>query len=204
MVWRAWFFPLTIGACAMLAIEAYAIDWRACENSDPEVSIVGCTAIIDAGTYPAKDVAGAHYNRGISYSSKGDFDHAIADYGKAVGLNPNFTEAYYNRGTLYNAKRAYQRAIADFSRAIALNPGYAEAYNNRGNAYNRRGDRERAIADYGKAIALDPGNADAYGNRGLTYESQGKKQRAAADYRKALALRPGDKVATRGLKRLGK
>ena len=37
-----------------------------------------------------------YYNRGVAYRVKGDHDRAIADYTKAVALNPNNAEAYYN------------------------------------------------------------------------------------------------------------
>ena len=33
------------------------------------------------------------------------YDHAIADYNKAIELKPNSAEAYHNRGNTYGKKR---------------------------------------------------------------------------------------------------
>ena len=41
----------------------------------------------------------AYYNRGVTYSNKGDFDRAIAACTTVIKMNPNFTIAYINRGS---------------------------------------------------------------------------------------------------------
>lgn len=199
---RAWVFPLAIAACAMLAIEARADDWDACKNSNPDVSIFGCTAIIDDGIDTATNIATAHNNRGNAYAGKGDNDRAIADYGRAIALNPEYAAAYDNRAIVYAAVGNYSRAIADHGRAIALDPKVARSYYNRGTTFYNHGEFDSAIKDFNRAIALHPKYAAAFGNRGLTREKQGELQKAAADFRKALSLRPGDSIAAAGLQRL--
>ena len=76
----------------------------------------------------------------------------IADFDRAIAINPNFAEAYYHRGTAKGNKGDYDGAIADFDRAIAINPNDAEAYVNRGAIKQRKGDYDGAIADYDRAI----------------------------------------------------
>jgi len=39
-----------------------------------------------------------YYNRGVAYHKKGLFDEAIADYTRAIEINPEDAEAYHNRG----------------------------------------------------------------------------------------------------------
>ena len=56
----------------------------------------------------------------------------LADYTKAIELNPNNAEVYYNRGGVYRGKGDYDCALADYTKAIELNPNDAEIYNNRG------------------------------------------------------------------------
>ena len=41
----------------------------------------------------------AYVNRGISKYVLQDYQGAIADYSKAIELNPNYSEAYVNRGS---------------------------------------------------------------------------------------------------------
>ena len=43
----------------------------------------------------------AHIVKGDSYQEKGQWDKAIAEYNKALELNPEFAGAYINRGLAY-------------------------------------------------------------------------------------------------------
>jgi tetratricopeptide (TPR) repeat protein len=58
----------------------------------------------------------------------------VADYTKAIELNPNDSAAYNNRGVLNYELKKYKEAVDDCSRAIELKPTDAKAYYNRGNA----------------------------------------------------------------------
>jgi tetratricopeptide (TPR) repeat protein len=69
---------------------------------------------------------------GNAMYAKGDFDGAIADYTKAIELNPNNVDAYNNRGATKTTKDDLDRAIADYSKCIQLKPDDAKAYYNRG------------------------------------------------------------------------
>ena len=37
----------------------------------------------------------------LSFYNKGDYDAAIADYSRAIEIDPNYAFAYYNRGLAY-------------------------------------------------------------------------------------------------------
>ena len=151
-------------------------------------------------------------NRGFAYGKKGDYDQAIADYDKALKLDPKYAAAYRNRGDAYEKKKDYDRAIADYDRAIAdydraiadydrairLKPKEAAAYKVRGDAYEKKGDYDQAIKDYDKALDLNPKYVAAYNNRGYAYDNRGDEgdyDRAIADYDKALELKPKNAVA---------
>jgi Tfp pilus assembly protein PilF len=69
-------------------------------------------------------------NRGIAYGEKGQYDQAIADFNKAIEINPRYDKAYNNRGIVYRLKGQYDQAISDFNKAIEINPMDAQAYNN--------------------------------------------------------------------------
>ena len=120
---RTWIFPLVLAAGAIFAIEAKADDWDACKNANPDVSIYGCSAIIDDGTELPENLANAHYLRGNAYYRKTEFGRAIADYTDVIALDPDYANAYVLRGTAFEQQGRKQRAIADYRKALALRPG---------------------------------------------------------------------------------
>ncbi|HEY9610345.1 tetratricopeptide repeat protein, partial [Allocoleopsis sp.] len=84
----------------------------------------------------------------------GNHDAALADYEKAISLNPNSARAFYNRGLTRNRLNQHQSAIQDYSEAIRLQPTFAEAFYNRGlSRFNLKNYKE-AIDDLNKAAAL--------------------------------------------------
>src|SRR5436190_2007237 len=80
----------------------------------------------------------------------GHFDAAIADYTKAIELNPQYAVAYQNRAGARLFVDDYAGALADASKAIALQPDFASAYNTRGNVRRAMGDFTGARADFTK------------------------------------------------------
>ena len=101
-----------------------------------------------------KENADAYHKGGDTYDEKGEYDKAIADYNKAIELNPNDADAYYNRGCTYGEMGEYEKAIADFNKAIELNPHDAGAYYNRALAYKEKVELPKAVSDLEKCIGL--------------------------------------------------
>jgi tetratricopeptide (TPR) repeat protein len=156
--------------------------------------------------YAGAENADFYNNRGWGYFNLGSYDFAIADYSKAIQLDPNYTWPYNNRGLVYFNQGKYDLAIADFNQAIRLDPNYSMAYNNRGAAYFNQGKYDLAIADCSKAIQLDPNNSMAYNNnsmaynnRGVEYSTKGDYVRARADWEQALKLNPNNTNAKNNL-----
>jgi tetratricopeptide (TPR) repeat protein len=167
---------------------ALANDIEDCNRTvDADRRIKACTGIL--GT--------AYLTRGIAYYDKDEYDKAIADYTRAIELDPNGEPAYNNRGLAYYYKGEYGRAIADLNRAIELDPKSQTAYNNRGNAYKGKREYDKALDDYNRAIELDPNYALAYNNRGTAYAARGEYARAIADFNRGTKLDPAYELAYR-------
>ncbi|MBU0988468.1 MAG: SPOR domain-containing protein, partial [Proteobacteria bacterium] len=64
----------------------------------------------------------AYNNRGSAWFLKGDYDRAIADYTKAIDINPRYTNAYRNRGIIYSKQGDYIHAIEDYNVVLKLQP----------------------------------------------------------------------------------
>ena len=89
---------------------------------------------------------------------------AIADFTKAIVIDPDYVSAYISRGIAYLDQNKLGLAIADFTKAIEIDPGNKLAYDHRGGTYQILGKFDLAIADHSKAIEIDPKYAFAYNN----------------------------------------
>ena len=145
---------------------------------------------------PNSDLAYAY--RARAKNGIGEYQEAIADANKSIGLNPRNKYAYYALGNTKQHLKDYQGAITDYSKAIAIDPQYVNAYINRGNAKGELKDYQGAIADYNKAISIDPQYANAYSNRGMVKETIGDLNGACRDWRMAADL--GDERSTNWVK----
>jgi tetratricopeptide (TPR) repeat protein len=134
-------------------------------------------------------------HRGWAYAGLKQWDKALADYSKAIELDPKYAAAWKTRGWTYNELHQYDKAIADLNKAIEVDPKYAAAWNNRGNAYFGLKQNDKAVADYTKAIELDPKDAVVWSNRGNTYRVLKQNDKAVADYTKAIELDPKNAMA---------
>jgi hypothetical protein len=127
----------------------------------------------------------------------GDYDKAIAEYTRSIGLKGDYTGAFVSRGNAWRRKGETNRAIADYSRALSLTKDYAEVYNYRGFLYARQGNHTGAIEDYTMALRLKSGYADAWFNRAYGYAELKDWDRAIADYTQVIKLEPSNAAAYR-------
>ena len=80
------------------------------------------------------------YLRGGAYlDKKGDYDQAIADFSRAIELNPDNAEYWHDRGAAYFRKGDYDQAIADYAHACQLAPGNVQYRDNLRKAERRNG-----------------------------------------------------------------
>jgi tetratricopeptide (TPR) repeat protein/DNA-binding beta-propeller fold protein YncE len=151
---------------------------------------------------PSPKDAQGYVNRGDARGQYGDMAGAIADYRRAIELDPKsvpatkLESAYHNSGIVRFDRGAYDAAIADLSRAIELKPNDQDLYNDRGVAKWNQRDIEGAMSDYNQAIAINPKTAArVYRNRGLVKAAKGDKDGAIADYNQAIELEPQNAAA---------
>ena len=129
-----------------------------------------------------------HLFRGAVYHNRGQLIKAIAEYSKAIEINPKYAPVFNNRGFAHIGKGEYDQAISDFNKAIEINPKFAMAYNNRGYAYGVKGEYDQAISDSNKAIELNPRDAMAYNIRAVAYFFKREFEKSWDDVYKAQNL----------------
>jgi tetratricopeptide (TPR) repeat protein len=126
--------------------------------------------------------------RGTAQAQLGDADGAIADYDRAISIDPRLLLAYNNRGNLRQYLGDMSGAIADFSQVLKIDSQSAIAYNNRAIIYTQSGQFAPAIADFTKAIELQPDFVSVYNNLGNAYYQMGKHPAAIDSYSQAIAI----------------
>ena len=62
-------------------------------------------------------------DKGIDYLDNQMYNEAIAEFTRAIAINPSDADAYYSRGLAYSLKQKYDNALEDMRKAAAL--GYA-------------------------------------------------------------------------------
>ncbi len=181
-----------LGFPALASAQSAPGDLTSCGDTDADKSIAACTVLLGSNGQPDDTRAKAFTYRGFSYLKKNQFDGAIEDFTRAIGLDPENAWALANRGNAYFNKREYDAAMQDYDAALRLNPvGYATLFYGRGSIYNANGDAAHAIEQFDAAIRLQPEFPEAFNNRGVAYFNNGQFGQAIGDYAQALHFRPG-------------
>jgi lipoprotein NlpI len=184
-----------LGSSAMLQGQTRDENWKRCTDSSLDLSIGGCTALIQSGQETDTNMAIAFTNRGNDYRHKGEYDRAIQDFDQALKLNPNYINALVRRGDAYSSKHDYDHAVQDFDQALKIDPNSAPAFNDRGMMYADKGEFDRAIQDYDQALKAKPDYAWAFNNRGNAYSDLRDYAQAIKDYNETLRLNPDNSSA---------
>jgi len=79
----------------------------------------------------------------------------LADYGKAIELNPKDPDSFYARANVYADKGDYHHAIADYDAVIALKPDDTQAKADRAQAVAARDAAQSKVATSGGSTAPD-------------------------------------------------
>ena len=101
-----------------------------------------------------QSTAADYYNRAHAKKAKGDLDGALADYTRALELDPKLADACNNRGCVKQAKGDLDGALADYTRALELDPKLAIACNNCGVANFIRRNWKAALGDFNRRCEL--------------------------------------------------
>ncbi len=133
-------------------------------------------------------------NRGTFQLQQGRVDGAIADFSKALELEPTFSMAALNRGFARAQQLDWFEAENDYLLALEADPQQILALKLLGMARLAQGKLNTAIDAYTKALTLNPEDADTYGGRGFVRFFAKDYAGATTDFTKARQLNPQDTI----------
>ena len=145
-----------------------------------------------------------YYWRGFLYRASinpyfQNSDKSIADFNKAVEINPADPVSYIARSFSYILSDKKDEAAADINKIVEMYPEDYFAYMIRGGTLEVIGKPEAAVEDYTKAIELKSINKGAlldfdtvYKARGDAYIKLAQYDNAIADYSKVVELKPDE------------
>lgn len=110
-----------------------------------------------------KQAASAYNNRGLLYSSEGNFILALSDFTEGLKLSPDSEDLLDSRGDLYRRMGDAKSALDQLNKAIPANEQSDSAYYNRGLVYEELGQNDLAARDFEKEITTT--NVRAYQER---------------------------------------
>ena len=134
-------------------------------------------------------------SRGIYLMCQNKYKEAIADFTKAIRLEPKFFYAYYERANTYRLMENYKKAIKDYTRTIENSTtvgSFSEAYRMRGLAYEKIDDYDNALKNYTEAFEIFPDEPVFLEHRAEIYMERKQYDKAIADYTKWIELDPED------------
>ena len=105
--------------------------------------------------------AGAHFNLGIAYGAMAKEDE-IAEYKKALHLDPDYVPAYLNWGGALFTQGQYDEAIRVYRRGIDINPLVASLHYSLGLALERENKVQEAQTEMAVAAKIDPKIAERH------------------------------------------
>lgn len=118
---------------------------------------------------------------------------ALANYQKALELDPKMTDAWVRKGVTLFDEGDPLEALACFHKASRLSPSDFKVFYHRGRAHLKLGHTEEAISDLLKASSIKEAHAGCHEALGDAYSRNGEEDRAAIHWRIAEELRKKNK-----------
>jgi tetratricopeptide (TPR) repeat protein len=139
---------------------------------------------LEAATLNPAD-ASAHYNLGLIYQQRGQYEEAKASFRRAIEIDPDEMDAHYELGRIAREEGKLADAITHFDPVVRSNPDHSqsEIWREIGRAYFQAGQYEDALAAFERFLEKRPSDAEGHYRYGLTLHGLGRTDEAAQEMR---------------------
>ncbi len=139
---------------------------------------------LEAATLNPAD-ASAHYNLGLIYQQRGEFEAAIASFTRAVEIDPQEVDAHYQLGRIAREQNQPQEALRAFEKVVQLAPAHSqyEVWREIGLVYYSVKQYQDALEMLDRFLAQRPSDAQGRYWRGMTLNELGRPSEAEQEMR---------------------
>lgn len=135
-------------------------------------------------------LAPVHVTCGLVNGGKGQHNQAVADFQRALQIDPRSYDALQGLALAYNRLNKLELAESTYKKAIQLRPDLWTCYNQLGFFYLSHGRYRDAAVQFQKVIDMAPDSSWGYNNLGAAYMRLGQRSDALKMFEKVEQLRP--------------
>lgn len=172
--------------------ELYAEGERAVQEGRLDDAVALFTEGISLDDHFRQRYVTMYAQRAFALQRKGDHEAALADYARAIEMEPPINQAQYwfHRGMCQSALGRFEEAAEDYGRSIALHDGHPGPFHLRGKLYASELARyEDAIADFDRFLASHS-HPEVWQLRGYAKLNLGRGADAIGDLSASKEMRP--------------
>jgi CheY-like chemotaxis protein/Flp pilus assembly protein TadD len=119
-----------------------------------------------------------HLNLGQVHLKSRQYKEALAEFKKAIGINPQSPRAWLAVGQVSETLGELDKAEEVYRKAVDLSPQFIKAHEALAGIYQARGDAEKAAESLQAAVMISPKNPDRQMNLGKALIKTGKTEEA--------------------------
>lgn len=137
-----------------------------------------------------------HYNLGLQLKREGKLKEAVAEFERALSLQPRYVDTYILLARVYDDLGREDEGVSLLRKALTINPAQLQVYLELGYLYRQKKDYESSLAILNKALEVNfPNRTDKdmawlYDYLGQAYFYKGNVDRAIDSYKKAIVFQP--------------
>jgi len=129
------------------------------------------------------------FRAGEDFARANNYQDAIAQYTKAIELDPDYEKAYVSRALAYSRTGEHKSAAEDYDRALVFDEKDEELYYLSGKEWYEDGNYQFALMKLTSAINLKKNFLEAYQVRQAVYVALEQYEKALEDCQRCLKLK---------------
>ncbi len=139
----------------------------------------------------------------VHQNNQNNLPQAIAQYNKAIAINPNYAPLWRDRGLALNQQGNYTQAIESLTKASEIAPQDIKSWLGLATAWEMLDQDQKALAALDKAIEIKPQEPMIWRQKGMIYTKNGQYNEACDTYRRSRLATPSSEQILDAMRNLG-